>query len=230
MSSDIALKDNARLRRATFRKRERTLKKNARELSALCGTPTLLILFGPEEEIITWPEKLCETKDIIKEYQELSRHASNKHNFTLSDYLQRRKMKDHERTTTRVDDITSFEEAKEAIRSIDSTLKEVEKRMNFLSLDKNLENAAIEEEEIEPNFEFGSVLTHNSDEDGDDTMEEFASTSTEENTKQIASTSTEENMKKITSREEKGKEITSALTKERMQTVRLFGKEITVRE
>ncbi|KAG1364295.1 putative MADS-box transcription factor 3 [Cocos nucifera] len=87
--SKVQLKfiDEQRKRSATYKKRIAGLKKKASELAILCGIPVLVISFGPQGQVETWPEDNHAARHIIDRYQELSTDIRNKIELDLPGYM-----------------------------------------------------------------------------------------------------------------------------------------------
>ncbi|CAL1386687.1 unnamed protein product [Linum trigynum] len=58
-------------RAPSLKKRRRTLKKKAEELSTLCGIDVAYVCFDPNGRVDTWPEDPNRVKDIVLRYREV---------------------------------------------------------------------------------------------------------------------------------------------------------------
>ena len=133
------IKDEA-TRNVTFRKRSATLKKNARDLEMLCNITTLMVCLGPNGQVVTWPEKEEEIREIYGRYRELSPSWPSKYKLNLTNYLDRESKncpgRRHTRRGILLTEKSDKSSAKE-LRSIDSELLQVKERIEFLGRREN---------------------------------------------------------------------------------------------
>ncbi|KAJ0988196.1 hypothetical protein J5N97_006552 [Dioscorea zingiberensis] len=79
--------EDKKRRNAMHRRRIRGLKKKAFELSTLCGVSVLLVSFGIDGQIDTWPEDRNEALGIANRFLQLKDEDQRWHETSLSDSL-----------------------------------------------------------------------------------------------------------------------------------------------
>lgn len=77
----------------TYRKRKVGLKKKANELAILCDIPVLLVCYGPNGKIETWPNDDGAVKDIIRQYQSINQEIRDRYHVNLSSIAQSKRNK-----------------------------------------------------------------------------------------------------------------------------------------